>query len=63
MYYFEVYEGHYTHSWYWRIRARNGRIVADGAEAYASAGNCHAAIKRLKKNLGMLDSVEVRVKK
>ena len=22
--------------WYWRLRSRNGRIVADGAEGYSS---------------------------
>ena len=34
-------------SWYWRLRAGNGRIVADGAEAYDSKANVTRAINRL----------------
>jgi uncharacterized protein YegP (UPF0339 family) len=33
--------------WYWRIRAANGRIVADGSEAYASRANVRRALNRL----------------
>lgn len=37
--------------WYWRLRARNGRIVADGAEGYASERNVRQAIERLLRTL------------
>jgi uncharacterized protein YegP (UPF0339 family) len=49
-YRFEIVEG--TDSlWYWRLRAGNNRIVADGAEGYASASNAIRAAKRLHKAL------------
>ena len=35
--------------WYWHIRARNGRIIADGSEGYDSKGNALRAVKRLIK--------------
>lgn len=34
----EVYRDSAGH-WRWRARARNGRVVADGAEGYASRRN------------------------
>lgn len=34
----EVYRDSAGH-WRWRARARNGRIIADGAEGYASRRN------------------------
>jgi len=34
--------------WYWRLRAANGRIVADGAEGYASKRNVLRAIQRVR---------------
>ena len=33
--------------WRWRMKARNGRIVADSGEAYASRANCLSAARRL----------------
>ena len=30
--------------WRWRLVARNGRIVADSAEAYSTPRNCDRAI-------------------
>ena len=32
--------------WRWRFIAANGKIMADGGEAYASASNARRAIKR-----------------
>ena len=34
---FEVYESH--DRWYWRLKARNGQIIADGAQGYARKEN------------------------
>lgn len=31
--------------WYWRARARNGRILADGSEGYKRLGACLAAMQ------------------
>jgi len=35
--------------WYWRLRAKNGQIVADGAEGYATRSNALRAAKRAQK--------------
>jgi uncharacterized protein YegP (UPF0339 family) len=37
--------------WYIRIIAKNGKIVADGGEAYATSGNARRASIRLKNTL------------
>ncbi|MFA6125406.1 YegP family protein [Sphingomonas sp.] len=44
---FEVYDG--NDHWYWRLRARNGKIIADSGESYTTRGKCLAAIKRVQK--------------
>ena len=33
--------------WYWRVKARNGEVIADGSEGYASLGNVKRAYARL----------------
>lgn len=33
--------------WRWRLRANNGRTIADGAEGYASERNCNRAVQRV----------------
>jgi len=33
--------------WRWRLKASNGRIVADGGEAYRTKANARRAVKRL----------------
>jgi uncharacterized protein YegP (UPF0339 family) len=43
----EVFEGKTPARWYWRLRAGNGRIVADGAESYVSERNARRAVKRV----------------
>ncbi len=40
---FEIYKDA-KGDWRWRLRARNGRIVADSAEGYASKRNAKAAV-------------------
>ena len=42
----QIYKG--KKGWYIRIVARNGKIVADGGEAYSSKSNCLRAAKRLR---------------
>lgn len=50
---FEVYRGGGTIAgtgarwlWYWRLRAANGLIVADGSEGYATRSNAFRAARR-----------------
>lgn len=40
---FEIYKDT-SGNWRWRLRARNGRIVAASAEGYASKRNVKAAV-------------------
>lgn len=37
-----------TKGYRWRLRAANGKIVADSGEAYSSEGNCRKAVNRLE---------------
>jgi uncharacterized protein YegP (UPF0339 family) len=48
---FEIYNDTQG-DWRWRLRARNGRIVADSAEGYASKRNAKNAV------MSTLDAVE-----
>jgi uncharacterized protein YegP (UPF0339 family) len=34
--------------WYWHLKSANGKVVADGAEGYASRGNARRAARRAK---------------
>lgn len=43
---FEVYKDAKS-EWRWRLVARNGRIVADSGEGYASKSNCERARWRI----------------
>lgn len=47
--------------WYWRLRAANGRIIADGSEGYASKSGVRKALRRLMKpsNFINIEIVEV----
>jgi len=42
---FQVY-GNRHGQWFWRLKAANGKTIADGAEAYASASNARRAVRR-----------------
>jgi uncharacterized protein YegP (UPF0339 family) len=44
----EVFQGCLEDRWYWHLRAPNGRIVADGAEGYASKRNAIRAVRRVE---------------
>lgn len=33
---FEVYQSKKNKKWYWRLKARNGRIIGDGGQGYSS---------------------------
>ncbi len=47
-----VYEGRRRGQWYWRLRARNGRIVAVGGEAFSSARKALASYERVTAAIG-----------
>jgi uncharacterized protein YegP (UPF0339 family) len=59
--YYTAFHAEAQSAWYWRLRARNGRIVADGGEGYASKRGCRRAINNLINYMyGLpLDIVEV----
>jgi uncharacterized protein YegP (UPF0339 family) len=46
----EVYKGKRA-GWYWRLKASNGRVIADGAEAYATRSNVNRAALRIAREL------------
>jgi uncharacterized protein YegP (UPF0339 family) len=49
--YVEIYNSPWSYNWYWRLKAGNGRIVADSSEGYASLGNCKRAVNVLLENM------------
>ena len=44
---FEIYRDN-ADEWRWRLRHRNGRILADGGEGYASRSNAVEAVERVR---------------
>jgi uncharacterized protein YegP (UPF0339 family) len=42
---FEIYRAK-SGRWHWRLRARNGRVIADGAEGYSTKTNAERAAVR-----------------
>ncbi|AUX10858.1 hypothetical protein AArcSl_3252 [Halalkaliarchaeum desulfuricum] len=46
---FEVYEDA-AGEWRWRLRHRNGNIIADSGEGYASRSGCIEAVERVKRH-------------
>ena len=55
-----VFKGNEWGDWFWRLRAKNGEIVASGAEAYASRGNALRAARRAQKIMAEAVIVEVK---
>ena len=47
---FEIYPDR-ADNWRWRLRARNGRIVATGAEGYCDKAAAARAVRRLYHHL------------
>lgn len=46
----EIYRGK-DRRWYWRLRARNGCVVADGVQGYARQGNACNAARSVKRHM------------
>jgi len=49
---FEVYADG-AGEWRWRLKARNGRIIADGAEGYKSKAGAKRAVIALRLRIGI----------
>jgi uncharacterized protein YegP (UPF0339 family) len=51
---FEVYRGRRgifgRTQWRWRLRAANGKIIADSAESYNNRADCLMIIERIRQN-------------
>lgn len=45
----EIYQNHQG-EWRWRLKARNGRILADSAEGYQQKAKCWKAITSIHRN-------------
>ncbi|ELZ38722.1 HVO_2922 family protein [Halorubrum tebenquichense] len=54
---FEIYEDA-GEEWRWRLRHRNGNILADSGEGYASRSNAVEAVTRVKANAPGAETVE-----
>lgn len=54
---FEVYEDN-AREYRWRLRHRNGNILADSGEGYAERRNAHAGIESVKRNAPNADTDE-----
>ena len=54
---FEIYEDK-GGSWRWRLRHRNGNVLADSGEGYASRSNAAEAVTRVKANAPGAETVE-----
>jgi uncharacterized protein YegP (UPF0339 family) len=54
---FEVYRDQ-TEEWRWRLRHRNGEVIADGGEGYASRHGIHDAIESVKRNAPGAETAE-----
>jgi uncharacterized protein YegP (UPF0339 family) len=54
---FEVYRDE-AEEWRWRLRHRNGEVIADGGEGYASRHGIHDAIESVKRNAPGAETAE-----
>ena len=45
--------------WYWRLVAGNGKIIADGSEAYASRSNAVRAVRAFQKRCLFIESFRI----
>ncbi len=54
---FEVFEDR-GGEWRWRLRHRNGNVVADSGQGYSERGDVHEAIERIKRHAPAADTTE-----
>lgn len=48
--YFFIYQGR-DRNWYWRLKAKNNRIIADSGEGYTNKGDCVAIVETIQKQV------------
>jgi uncharacterized protein YegP (UPF0339 family) len=51
---FEVYEDK-AHQYRWRLKSRNGQVIASSSESYKAKADCDAAIDTIKKGAAKAD--------
>jgi len=54
----EVYQSDANSDWYWRLLARNGKVIADGSEGYVSLANAMRAARNVQKGLASAEIVK-----
>lgn len=47
---FEHYQSAKNKKWYWRLKASNGKIIADGGQGYDNKADCLHGISLVKKS-------------
>ena len=55
---FQYFQSKKNNQWYWRLKADNWKIIADGSEGYDSKADCLNGIS-LVKSSGNAEVVEV----
>lgn len=45
----EIYRSLTDRLYYWRLKAMNGKVIADGAEGYTTMGKARAASRMVRK--------------
>lgn len=43
----EIYQSEKNKQWYWRLKAKNGNVVATGGEGYEKKAGVRAAVRKL----------------
>ncbi|MDE0004023.1 MAG: YegP family protein [Rhodospirillaceae bacterium] len=47
---YEYYQSAKNEKWYWRLKASNGEIIADGGQGYGDVDGCLHGIGLVKKS-------------
>ncbi len=55
---FEVYRSGLRRHWRWRLRAANGKIIANSGEGYKNRADIDSMIQLLKRGVGWVDVEE-----
>ncbi len=45
----EIYQSAKDDQFYWRLRSKNGKVIADSAEGYTTMGKARAASRMVRK--------------
>ena len=56
---FQYYQSSKNDEWYWRLRASNGKIIADGGEGYKKKAECIERIQDIREGAGSASVEEV----